>query len=64
MATSTAGVTVRTAIPGTAVPSLAVIVTAPMAFPVATPSEETVAVAGVEDDQVTLSVRSFVVKFE
>ena len=62
MPNKTAGVTVNAAVPGVFVEgSVAVMVTAPMASPVAKPWEpgalETVAVAFFDDDQVTLSVR-------
>jgi hypothetical protein len=57
-------VTVSTAVPGTAEESVAVMTTAPVATPVASPLEETVADAGVEDDHVTLSVRFLVDRSE
>ena len=44
--------------------SVAVMVTAPVATPVASPVEEIVAVAALDDDQVTLSVRFFVLRSE
>src|SRR5580658_8768120 len=65
MATSTAGVTVRAAVPGMSVTgSVAVMVTAPVATPVARPPEETVAVALLDDAQLTLSVILVVVRLE
>ena len=65
MATSTAGVTVRAAVPGMSVDgSVAVMVTAPVATPVASPVDEIVAVAALDDDQVTLLVTFWVVRLE
>jgi hypothetical protein len=62
-------VTVSTAVPGTGIEgSVALMVAAPLATAVARPWEpgllETVAVAELDDDQVTLSVRFWVVRLE
>lgn len=65
MASSTAGVTVSTAVPGMSVDgSVAVMVAAPVATPVARPWGEIVAVAVLDDDQVTLEVTLSVVRLE
>src|SRR5450432_3430927 len=69
MARSTAGVTVRAATPGMEVDgSVAVIVTAPLDTPVASPCDplalEMVAVAAFEVLQVTVSVRFLVLRSE
>src|SRR3984957_20483298 len=69
MATSTAGVTVRAAVPGMeVVGSVAVMVTAPLATPVARPWDpeafEIDAVAALDVDQVTEVVRSVVLRSE
>src|SRR5580658_11089526 len=65
MATRTAGVTVRAAVPGMANEgSVAVTVTAPVATPVASPVDEMVAVAAFDVVHVTLFVRFWVVRLE
>ena len=57
--------TVSTAVPGISVDvSVAVTVTAPAATPVARPLAETVAVAVLDEDQVTRSVRFCVLRLE
>ena len=58
-ARSTAGVTVRAAVPDTD-PPVAVMVTAPVATPVASPVDDTVAVGLDDDVHLTVSVRSWV----
>jgi len=63
MLSSTAGVTVKTAVPAMS-PDVAVMVVAPVATPVANPVLETVAVEVSDDDHVTASVRSAVLKSE
>ncbi len=63
MLTSTAGVTVRAAIPAMS-PDVAVMVVAPVATPVARPVLETVAVPVSDDDHVTESVRLAVLRSE
>ncbi len=57
MLTSTAGVTVRAAFPKMR-PSVAVMVVAPVATPVARPALETVATEVRDDDHVAVEVRS------
>ena len=59
MLTSTAGVTVRAAVPKMS-PEVAVMVVAPVATPVASPELETVAVPVRDEVQVTVDVRSWV----
>jgi hypothetical protein len=67
MLSSTAGVTVSTAVPEIS-PSVAVMVVAPVATPVARPWEpealDTVPYEVNDDDQVTLEVRSAVLRSE
>jgi len=58
-----AGVTVKTPNPAVS-PDVAVMVVAPVATPVANPVLETVAVEVSDDDHVTASVRSAVLKLE
>src|ERR1700681_2937512 len=67
MLTSTAGVTVKEAVPEM-LDEVAVMVVVPVATPVASPLEpealETVGVAVTDEDHVALAVRSWVVKSE
>jgi hypothetical protein len=63
MLTSTAGATVRAAVPEMS-PEVAVMVVAPVPTPVARPELETEAVPVTDDDHVTESVRSAVLRLE
>jgi hypothetical protein len=68
MVSNTAGSTVRTAVPDTAVPSAAVIVAAPVPFAVASPCDpvvfDTVATDVLDDDHVTVLVMFWVLRSE